>query len=183
MDSNEERFTQIIKQQSWLMNALRDVRSLRLPDWYIAAGAVRNTVWNYLNGCSTTSNQKDVDVVYFDKSHLNLRRDLEIYQTLKRINPDLDWDVTNQARKNSKDLVAESSCQSIAYWSETPTCIGVRLEDNDNLNICAPHGLDDLMNLIVRPVPESYQRLSLYRERISEKNWKKIWPRLKIEKH
>lgn len=180
IEGNEEKLTRIIKNQDWLMDALKDVRALRLPDWYIAAGAVRNTVWNYSHEYPTDSYQEDIDVVYFDPSSSDLEKDLDIWNSLKKINPDLDWDITNQARMNSKGPGLKSSCESMTYWSETPTCVGVRLEENDEITICAPHSLDDLMNLVVRPIPKPYQNLSLYRERIAEKNWDKIWPKLDI---
>ena len=95
----------------------------------------------------------------------------------------------NQARvhlfeqnKNMKNKQAKSSSDSIAYWSETATCVGVRLEDDESLTICAPHGVDDLMNLVVAPVPKPYQDLELFRRRVAEKKWNVIWPRLKIVK-
>jgi len=74
----------------------------------------------------------------------------------------------------------KSSCESIAYWGETPTCVGVRLNDDDSITICAPHGLDDLMNLVVKPVPKPYQDLSFYKKRVESKNWDKFWSKLKI---
>ncbi len=40
----EAKLIQIIRQQGWLMGALKNVRDLKLPDWYIAAGAIRNTI-------------------------------------------------------------------------------------------------------------------------------------------
>jgi len=125
----------------------------------------------------TTSHQQDVDVIYFYSSDIRGDREKLSEETLGKKSPHLKWEVKNQARKNSK---AKSSCKSIAYWSETPTCIGVRLEDDDSFTICAPHGLDDLMNLVVQPIPLPYQDLSLYQKRINEKNWDKFWLKLKI---
>jgi len=185
--SNKDQFIEIITHQDWLIETLRDVRSLNLPGWYIAAGAIRNTVWNYFHDYPTKSNQNDIDVVYFDLKDMKGNKEKIYEEKLKQINSDLNWEVVNQARahlfKQSPNFTrtpAKSSCDAIAYWSETPTCIGVRLEDNDSLTICSPHGLTDLMDLVVRPVPKPYQDLFLYRKRIAEKNWNKTWPNLKI---
>jgi len=173
----EEKLIQIVRQQDWIMEALKSVRDLKLPDWYLAAGAIRNSVWNYFHNFPSTSHQQDMDVVYFDSSNINKEREKLFESILNEKLPNLKWEVKNQARKNNS---ANSSCESIAYWSETPTCVGVRLENNDSFTICAPHGLDDLMNLVVKPIPQPYQDLSLYQERIAEKKWDKFWTKLRI---
>ncbi|MBI2667988.1 nucleotidyltransferase family protein [Candidatus Woesearchaeota archaeon] len=174
----------IIKNQPWLMDLLKEVRKLNLLDWYIAAGAIRNTIWNVLHGYSSKSNIKDIDVVYFDKLDITKEKEKRTELLLKSRNSTVDWEVVNQARMRSihPRLRVESSCESIAYWSEVPTCIGIRLEKNGALTICAPHGLKDLMNLVVKPIPKPYQDLKLYKERIEQKQWEKIWPNLKIIK-
>ena len=177
----------IIKKQEWLMAALKSVHDLGLPDSYIAAGAIRDTVWNYLHGYPTTLHQRDIDVVYFDASDMEGKLEKSSEEILKAELPNLRWEVVNQARAHLFKQVrgvrrppVGSSRESIAYWSETATCVGVRLEDDGSLTVCAPHGLDDLMNLAVRPVPEPYQSMSLYRHRIAHKNWAKFWPRLRV---
>jgi hypothetical protein len=166
--------------------ALEAVRDLKLPDCYIAAGAIRNCIWNHFHKFPATFHQTDVDVVYFDLSDMDGEKEKPLEEILSKKLPNLKWEVVNQARGHLFEHGQEarppvsSSCESIAYWSETPTCIGVRLEDDDSFTICAPHGLDDLLNLVVKPVPQPYQNLSFYRERIIEKNWDKFWPKLKI---
>ena len=179
----KNQLVKIIENEEWLMTALRDVRGLYLPDWYIAAGAVRNTVWNSLHGRPGVENLKDIDVVYFDASDIEGKVGKEAEAFLKAKNP-LPWEVVNQATAHlfNKRKQVYSSSESIAYWSETPTCVGVRMNEDDSLEICAPHGLYDLMNLIVRPIPEPYQNLTLYGHRIEQKQWEKTWPKLKILK-
>lgn len=187
--NHENRVRDIILSQDWLMDALRAVRTLGLPDWYIAAGAVRNTIWDVLHGFEENIPLKDIDVIYFDSSDMAGILEKESATRLRKLVPSLEWDVVNQARGHLfqhgdelKRPPVKSSCESIAYWSETPTCVGVRLEDNDNLTICAPHGLYDLMELKVKPVPLPFRDLSLYKRRINEKEWEKRWYNLQIEK-
>ena len=184
----KKRFKEIILGQEWFLDALRSVRGLDLPDWYIAAGAVRNTVWDALHNFSRTV-LKDIDVVYFDSSDIEGLREKDSEAKLRKLNDSINWEVVNQARGHlfqqgyeKTRLPVSSSCESIAYWSETPTCVGVRLEKDDSLTICAPHGLTDLMELRVRPIPEPYRDLSLYKSRINEKRWEKKWPKLQIER-
>lgn len=184
---HETTLIQIVRKQDWLMEALKAVRDLSLPDWYIAAGAIRNSVWNYLHGRPTTSHQQDIDVIYFDSSDIHGGREKSSEKILGQKLPTLKWEVVNQARghlfRHGQMMrpPVNSSCESIAYWIETPTCVGVRLEDDEGFTICAPHGLDDLMRLVVRPVPMPYQNLSLYQERVTKKNWSELWPKLIIE--
>ena len=183
----QQRLISIVEEQAWLMGALKCVRSLDLPDWYIAAGAIRNTVWDSLHKFQKRTPLKDIDVVYFDLEDMNglIEKDLE--EKLRILNSSFIWEVVNQARGylfQHGDEIARppvnSSCESIAYWSETPTCVGVRLERDDSLTVCAPHGLSDLMELRVKPIPKPYQDLSLYNRRIEEKRWNEQWPKLQI---
>ena len=181
----KNKFIKIIKNDDELIRLLKIVRTLNLPDAFIAAGAVRNLIWDSLHTYTNRTPLSDVDVVYFNSKNITPEADLEIWNKLCKIDSNVNWNVFNQARshiKNNSRNKVYSTKEGIAYWSETPTCIGVRLEENEELTICAPHGINDLMNLEVKPIPEPYQDLDLYNRRINKKNWKKIWPKLQIEK-
>lgn len=160
------------------MEILKTVRTLNLPDWYIAAGIIRNTVWDYLHHYKKRTSLNDIDVVYFNNWNLNKNKDKEIENQLKQLNSKLNWEVVNQARAHlfNERRKAFSSCDSISMWTETPTCIGVRLENNNKLTICAHHGFTDLMELKVH----SNTNPRLYKQRMKEKQWQKSWPKLKI---
>lgn len=165
------------------MRLLKIVREIGLPDSFIGAGAVRNLVWDSLHSYTKRTPLNDVDVIYFDSSDLSSEKDLEIWKKFREIEPNINWNVFNQARAHIKDPkrdAALSTEEGVAYWSETPTCIGVRLNSDDSFSICAPYGIQDLMNLIVRPIPEPRQNLELYNERVTQKNWGNIWPKLNI---
>lgn len=184
MDSElKQKFLCIVKKDEELVNLLKIVKNLNLSDSFIAAGAIRNLIWDSLHNYKKRTPLSDVDVVYFDSSDITPEKDLRIWEKLSKIEPNVNWNVFNQARshiKNKSGNQVYSTQEGIAYWSETSTCIGVRLNEDNSFSICAPHGISDLMNLIVRPIPEPYQDLELYNKRISEKNWKKTWPKLQI---
>ncbi len=187
MPDLREELKNIVSQQPWLMNALRAVREQNLPDWFIGAGAIRNTVWNSLHGFPSHKNQNDMDVVYFDSLDATAETDEQIKQNLLKKIPSIKWEVINQVRARTFDYgpnirTYHSTCSSIAYWTETATCVGIRLEKDNTLAICAPHGLEDLFNLIVRPPQPPWQNIPSYEKRMHKKNWKNIWPKLKIEK-
>ncbi len=186
-NSYKDDLIKIVREQDWLMELLKATRELDLPDSYIAAGAIRNTVWNHLHGFPPQTNLQDVDVAYFDSSDINGEKAESYQEALRSRVPAERWEVVNQAGAHLMDCVkefarlpAKTSSEAIAYWSETATCVGVRLERDNSLTVAAPHGLDDLMNLIVRPVPKPYQSLRLYEQRVREKKWQTIWPRLTI---
>lgn len=46
----EERLVQTLRQHEEIMQDLRIVRSLELPDCYIGAGYIRNYIWDVLHG-------------------------------------------------------------------------------------------------------------------------------------
>jgi len=87
--------------------------------------------------------------------------------------PDIKWSVTNQARMHlfHHHPPYKNSEEALSKWVETATCVGATLDDNNNVILTAPHGIDDLVNLILRPVPDSYQDLSAFYDRINKKHW------------
>lgn len=179
----EKRLITIVRNQDWLMNILKAVRNLELPDWYIAAGAIRNTVWSKLHNYSDNIKLNDIDVVYFDSKDLTTAKEKETETRLSKLFPELVFEVVNQARAhtfNKGRPQATSSCDAISYWTETPTCVGVRLEKDDSITICAPYGLEDLFELRVKPIPLPKRDIKLYEKRKKIKQWDKTWPKLKI---
>ena len=169
----------IISQEEWLMNILRAVRDLRLPDWYLAAGVVRNTVWDVLHGYSKRTPLNDIDVVFFDPSKLFSEKKIEM--RLKKKFPHYSFEAVNQSFVHEmyphKPKV-HSSCEAIGSFVEIPTCVGVRLEQDDSFTICAPHGLLSLFSLEVAPT--AGVSLQKYEERVKSKQWEKLWPKLHI---
>ena len=53
------------------------------------------------------------------------------------------------------------------------------MDDRGALRLHAPHGIDDLVKLIVRKNPRCSDADS-YRDRVTSKGWKEKWPKLKI---
>tara|TARA_Y100000310_G_C20470934_1_gene709987 strand:- start:117 stop:662 length:546 start_codon:yes stop_codon:yes gene_type:complete len=176
---HEAELKNIIKKDPRLKRILPAVRELELPNWFIGGGAIRNTVWDKLHGIETPFN--DIDVVYFDEDDV-LREIEDFYE--KRLAAELPYqfDVNNQARVHSwlyAGKVLISTEDGIASWTEKATCVGVRLEYDDTITISAPHKLDDLFDLIVRPGPVRND-LGLFRGRVAKKQWQANWPKLEI---
>jgi len=57
-----DRLINSIQEDRYRMNILSIVSSLKLPDWYIGAGFVRNLVWDHLHNFPSTP-LNDIDVI------------------------------------------------------------------------------------------------------------------------
>lgn len=184
---NEARLRQLAASSPWLMPALRAVRELGLPAWCIGAGAVRNLVWDALHGYAAPSSLPDIDVAYFDATDLSPERDAALQQRLRQAMPDTPWEVTNQAAVHHwfeayfghAVEALHSLPEAIASWPEYATSVGLRLHDDDRIEVIAPHGLDDLFNCVVRRNPARVS-LETYRQRVQQKQYAQRWPRVTI---
>lgn len=161
------------------MAVLRAVRSLSLPDAYVAAGFVRNAVWSTLfpSGLKAPC---DVDVVYFsatsrDEKALEVRLAEEV--------PGEIYSVTNQAEMaafNGHEPY-RSTAHAMSHWPETATAVGVRLTAEDRLEVIAPFGLEDLFAGVVRPTPAFAARPEAFAARQAEKRLFERFPGLRSE--
>jgi hypothetical protein len=163
------------------MKQLRSARTLGLPDWCIAAGFVRNRVWDHLHGISPPRPPADIDVLYYDAADLSKANEQTFEARLNALDP-APWQVRNQARMHlPKGLPRHTStADSMLYWLETVTAVGVRLEADDSLTVVAPLGTDDLLNLVCRPAPFGRARRDEYEARISAKRWRELWPKVRF---
>jgi hypothetical protein len=64
----EARLQAILRACPNLMQVLRTVRGLDLPDWLVFSGAVYQPVLNHLTGRAPDYGLKDYDLGYFDAS-------------------------------------------------------------------------------------------------------------------
>ena len=163
--------------------ALELVAELDLPDCWIAAGFVRDAVWDHLHGHPITEPQCDVDVVWFCKNSLGADRDRQIEEGLIARMPELDWSVKNQARMHGRnsDNPYHSVADAMRYWPETATAIAARMDCIGSIEINAPLGLEDLTALRLRPGPQFQdEKLPIFFERVFTKNWMKRYPKLEI---
>jgi hypothetical protein len=171
----------IIAQDPVGMKQLRAARTLALPDWCIAAGFVRNRVWDHLHGISPLREPADIDVLYYDAADLSKETEQAFEARLAALEP-APWQVRNQARMHVwKGLPQHrSTADSMTYWLETVTAVGVRLEADDSLTVIAPLGIDDLLGLRCSPTAYGRTRLGEYEARIASKGWRELWPKVRF---
>ena len=166
------------------MRVLGIVRDLGLPDCWVAAGFVRNCVWDHAHRRPAAPLEQDVDVIWFDAADCLPERDAAVEEALRRRDPTLAWSVKNQARMHHRngDAPYSSATDAMRYWPETATAVGVRLDDEGGIDVAAPLGLADLFELVVRPTQRfRSDKRAIYMDRLRAKDWNRIWPDLKID--
>ena len=164
------------------VECLQAVRDIGLPECWIGAGFVRNKAWDVLHGYADFTALNDVDVVYFDAAATDRARETEHEHALAAALPDVPWSVRNQARMHIRNREAPYSdtADAMSRWVQTATAVGARIDGEGEIRILAPHGLDDLVDLILRPTPSHAHRREMFETIVAEKRWLEIWPKLKI---
>lgn len=178
----EQQIDAILRRDAIRWRILNTVSHLELPDCWIAAGFIRNAVWDTLHGRTPQPLNGDVDVIWFDPDHCHERLDRDIEEKLRAVAPSVEWSVKNQARMHGRndDKPYSSSSDAMRYWPETATAVAARLIGTDQLEIASPLGLDDLFKMLLRPTQRfANEKLPIYEERVRSKAWIDLWPLLK----
>ncbi len=170
-----------IRRQPEIMADLQLVAELRLPQGCIAAGYIRNFVWDVLHGYAERTPLHDVDVLYYDPACLDEEAEKVYDARLRERNPRLNWSVKNQARMHLRNGTApyRSVEDAMRHWPETATAVGARLNAAGEVELITPFGLDDLLSLQVRQGPYFHDH-DVFRKRVNGKDWLRRWPLLKL---
>lgn len=184
--NNENDILSIIRNDDWMMDILKVTKQLHLPDWWVCAGFVRSKIWDTLHHFNKRTSLPDIDVIYYDDRNNNESVEKEWEAHLTDIAPCIPWSVKNQARMHLANHTEPyiSSTDAMSKFPETATALGVKLDDADNLILAAPHGIDDVINLKVKPTDyfaQSKERMKMYEKRVANKSWLHIWSGLRIE--
>ena len=152
--------TKILSQNQKLMKLLKILESDGLENYYVTAGCINQTIFNYYHDYDINYGINDFDIVYYDKDITYEKEDIIIKRLTKRINKlNIKTDIKNQARVHLwyyekygiKRIPYTSVEDAISKFGTTITCIGVRLEQN-KLIVYAPYGLNDIFKMILRPL-------------------------------
>jgi hypothetical protein len=177
----DQTLIELIKSNEEMMSDLATVRQLQLPDWYIAAGYVRNYIWDCLHEYTSRTPLNDIDVIYFNSNELDEELEKRYERQLEQATGSGLWSVKNQARmhiQNGNDPY-NSVEDAISHWPETVTAVGIRLEADDSISLICPYGLEDIFEYRVRRSP-LFKDEAYYQSRLNKKAWKKLWPKLQM---
>lgn len=177
----------IIMSSEIINTAVERARLLEMDNYYIGAGCIAQTVWNYLFSNPLEYGIKDIDFVYFDNKSLSIESENKVISKTRELYSDLkvQIDVKNQARVHLwyeshfgyaiKPYISLES--AINTWPTTATSIGVRKEKNNEFKVYAPFGLNDLFGKIVRANKAQITK-QIYEDKVSR--WLSKWPDLRI---
>ena len=174
---------QAIQLNTDLMKILIIIRNLGLKDSWLAAGSIRNFIWNLLSDKSPFDRETDVDVIFFDPD-ISYEETVSLEKKLREDFPQYQWELKNQVymHQHSPHTVPyTSSRDAMSKYPERCTAVGLRLNEDSTLELFAPYGLEDILNFQVHPTPhflENEDRMKLYQERLSKKNWQEKWKNL-----
>lgn len=154
-------FFDIVSKDALIREALAGAQSLALPDWLIVSGALYNSVWNHLTGKPLGYGIRDVDLFYFDDADLSYEAEDSVIRRAARHFEGLPLpvEVRNQARvhlwyplKFGRTCPRYmSSSHSLGFFASRTHAVGVHMDNDGQLNLVAPFGLDDIFSFRITP--------------------------------
>ena len=161
MSDLEARLVEIVRADADLMHVLTTVRGLDLPDWRVFSGAVYQSVWNAETGRRAGYGRKDFDLGYFDPDTSWDAEDAVIKRVAEAFDEPFrsDVEVRNQARVHiwhpakfgGSYSALTSTDEALTRFVAPCFAVGVRLEEDGEITVAAPFGLEDVFHLTIRP--------------------------------
>ena len=185
--SDESRLTDIVRNDTELMIVLTTIRGLDLNDWLIFSGAVYQSVWNNLTGRQPGYGVNDFDLGYFDPDVSWDAEDVVI----KRVAEAFEEPLRSRVEARNQRRVSEwfpakflqpyppivNTAEALERFVAPCFAAGVRLEDDGQITVVAPFGLDDVFDMVIRPNPN--RPLAKDWSRVAEKALDR-WPELTV---
>lgn len=176
---------EILSKNTPLFDVIKRAPELGIDEYYIGAGCICQTVWNYQNGLDLMYGISDIDFVYFDND-LSYEKENVIVKKAKDKFAYLPVkiDVKNEARVHiwykehfGYDIAEYDSLESaINSFPTTATSVGVRFY-GEKFVVYAPFGLNDMFGQIIRANKAQIKK-EIYIEKCEK--WIKKWNTLKI---
>ena len=176
---NEQEIIEAFRESRDMMAILTIIRNLDLKDSWLAAGSIRNFIWNLLSDKSPFDHETDVDVIFFD-SDISYEETLLLEKKLREDFPQYQWELKNQVYMHQHSPHTAPYASSRDAMKQC-TALGLRLNEESALELFTPYGLEDILNFQVRPTPhflENEDRMEVYQTRLSKKNWQEKWKNL-----
>jgi len=155
--------------------------ALALPDGWLVAGCLFQTVWNLQAGRAPDADIKDYDLFYFDDSDLSEEGERRVQERVDEVLSDLrvPIEVSNQARVHKwyesyfghPYQPLRSARDGIDRFLIPATCVGVRPDV-----VYAPNGLQMLYDGILTMNPLT-PHVELFQEKVA--SYRSRWPWLR----
>jgi uncharacterized protein len=164
---------------------------LALPDGWLVAGCLTQTVWNSATGRAVDYGINDYDVFYYDPDTSWAAEDAVIRELRRRLG---QLGVTIEARNQARVHLWYPQKHGVPYpalacatdgidrFLTRNTQIGIRRTAHeaglDGYDVYAPHGFDEISRLIVRPNRTANFSAANYAAKAAR--WKSLWPELTV---
>jgi hypothetical protein len=174
------RIVELLKQDPLRVQIIDAVCALNLPQCYVAAGFIRNMVWDHLHGYTEPTNLNDIDVIYFKSDEAEHENAKSHQSILKRRMPNMNWQVRNQALMHTRngDEPYRSTLDAMGFWPEKETAIAVRKIEEGEYEVVSAFGTESLWQLQVTYNPR--RLLTVFEQRVTSKKWLTCWPKLQV---
>jgi hypothetical protein len=169
------------------MHILHVAHDLELPQWRLVAGCIYQTVWNELTARPNGTGINDYDLIYFDTSDISKESETGTEQRVRASLQDLPApvEVRNQARVHLwfEDYFGipypplNSSEEALCRYASATHAVGVRLVEDDQIDIFAPFGLADIFSMTIRP---NYALPNKATHDRKAERAKSVWPEVTI---
>jgi hypothetical protein len=177
----------VIRGEPVLMRVLATIGRLGIPDGWLASGAIYNCVWNSLTQRPALHGVNDFDIIYFDGADLSWEAEDRVIKAIESALHGVPVPVQprNQARVHlwfeqkfgfPFAPLTEAKESLLRYASKTHA-VAARLDNEGQMVIDAPFGLDDLFAFRVTPNPAADNRETHHRkgDRI-----RSVWPEVTV---
>lgn len=184
MAVDADRFCADVRQNPFNAVLLDGLPALALPDCWLVAGCLFQTVWNVQTGRAPDHHISDYDVFYFDSNDLSEVAERAVGERVGAYFAHLPItiEVKNQARVHTwyeayfdePYAALVSSRESLERFLVACTCVGIRVSDGE---LVAPNGLSELYAGVLRP--NWVHRRELFDRKVD--SYRRRWPHLQVK--
>lgn len=167
---------------------LQRLPQIGLHDAWLVSGSLFQTVWNSKTGRPPRHGIKEYDIFYFDNSDLSWDAEDRAIRAAAESFAGLDAaiEIRNQARVHlwypekfgTPYPPLKRSTDGIDRFLAIACMVGVKASLSGRFEVYAPHGLEDLDQMAVRPNETPNFQTDRYRSKTAR--WLRCWPELKI---
>lgn len=186
IDIQKNALKSILEMDENLYQIIKSVSNMNLPNLYAGGGSIDQSVWNHIFSKPAGYGISDVDIVYFDQD-LSAEKEKEVTEKITEAlkNQSYAIDVKNEARVHlwyeevfGFPIKQYSSAEdAVSTWPSTATSIGVYFDKQNQFQVFAPYGMNDLFTGTLRP-----SKLMISKEVYDKKTakWISKWPDLHV---
>lgn len=184
----EQRFVGLVLRNDVNRAVLERGHLLGVPDWWLTAGAVFQTVWNVLDGRDPGTGIDDYDLFSFDDTDLSWEAEDAVIRRAAQVfaGTGVRVEVRNEARVHLwyaqrfgvPAAPFRSTRDAVDHFASTTCCYALTRSPDGAVEVYAPHGFVDLFAQRLRPNPVLAPR-EVYEAKAAR--WAREWPGLRVD--